>query len=226
MTCGAAADAIAGGRGADRAAGGAGDDLFIVSRADARRGIERLDGGEGNDRALFLFPKPRGTKCRNETTARIRVGRRGRVRLAGIERVEFDYAPCSARAIRPPRLTSLRSRGGSAGQSLKPPKPKVRIVSRQPLRVTVRVSRATSVVLVARLTVGNQSVFLPGRVRNATKRQTLRFTAPRSAVGARAPGAHGRDGGRRRRDHAQGHGAAARRSTVRDRARASRAAAA
>jgi hypothetical protein len=183
VTCGAAADAIAGGRGADRAAAGAGDDVFIVSRADARRGIERLDGGEGSDRALFLFPKPRGTRCRNETTSRIRVGKRGRVRLSGVERVEFNYAPCSARAIRPPRLTSLGSRGGSATQSVQPPKPRLRIVSRRPLRITVRVSRATSVVVVARLTVGNQSVLLPGRVRNAKKRQTLRFTLPQPPSG-------------------------------------------
>jgi hypothetical protein len=173
VACGAASDAIRPGAGADRVRAGAGDDVLIVGRRDVRRGTERLNGGAGFDRALFLFRRPRGTRCDGDTLPALRMSRRSGVLLAGIEQVQFQYSPCSAPPVRAPNLNTT----AALSQSRRPPKPRLRIgkVGRRSVRVRVGVTRATSVMVSGQLSLGRKRVVLGPVFKNAKRRQTLRF---------------------------------------------------
>jgi hypothetical protein len=165
-TCGASADTLVGGPAADRLSGGDGDDLFIVGAADVKSGAETLDGGNGTDTALFLFERPKGVACKS---TRVPAGK-GRVALAGVERLLFDYRACNAPRMPKPKLGALRSKHGKA-PSLVPPKPKVKAsATRKALNVRVRVSGATAILVTA---TGLRPV-----ARNAPKAGTYRFRLP------------------------------------------------
>ena len=62
-SCGPASDTIEPGAGADTSNGGAGDDIFVIREGALARGTETIDGGDGNDTALFLIDRPEGVKC-------------------------------------------------------------------------------------------------------------------------------------------------------------------
>ena len=65
------------------------------ARARSRSGTETIDGGDGNDTALFLIDRPEGVKCAKGTATSVRLSKRALIRLRGVEQVLFDYRPCS-----------------------------------------------------------------------------------------------------------------------------------
>jgi hypothetical protein len=103
--CGAGDDMILGGRGTDQLFGAEGDDIFVLNARDAGHGIERIDGGPGNDVAAFAFPRPRGVRHRAGVT--YVPSRGGRFRLKRIERLQFKpHRP--TRGARPRRIGGQR----------------------------------------------------------------------------------------------------------------------
>ncbi len=152
ITCGALEDTVVGGPGKDRVDGGAGDDLFVVARGDLAqgegkaRGTERIFGGEGTDTVVFLFPQPDPVRCRKGNVGRVDLGKH-RMILKEVERVEFNYVPCSRFAAPTVAVPSLTSNSGSDKQSLRPPKPRLksaRVTGKQ-VKVLLEVSKATVV---------------------------------------------------------------------------------
>jgi hypothetical protein len=178
VVCGPAFDALIGGRGADRLHAGGGDDLIIIRRSDLQLGTELVDGGAGDDTALFLYPRPPGVRCDNGTTTTIRVNSRARFRLRNIENVRFAYRPCSARPIVAPKPPSAADTTPPIVG--KPPKPRVRVTysARRPnvVRVAVTVKRATAVVVGGHVSVrGRRPATLAPVRRNTPGRATLRY---------------------------------------------------
>ncbi|MDA0161269.1 hypothetical protein OM076_13410 [Solirubrobacter ginsenosidimutans] len=210
VTCGPAPDSLLGGRGADRLRAGAGDDLVIIHRSDLLLGTEQVDGGDGNDTALFLYERPPGVRCSKGTTSIVRLSRRAAFRLRSIEKVLFAYRPCSAPrivAVKPPRADAPPIPAPTPG---KPPKPRLRVTYNvhrpATVRAIVNVSRATSVVVgghvnitglrvvtltsARRQTEGRATLSLslrvpPGAVRNALRRGVrARLTVAAVTVGS------------------------------------------
>jgi hypothetical protein len=174
-TCAAAADTLVGGPGADRLTAGDGDDLFVVAKPDLKRGTERLDGGAGNDTAVFLFARPKGVKCRKDTTTRVPL-RRGTVRLTGVERVLFDYRACAAPRLPSASFGRLRPKGAKP-PSLVPPRPAVRAsATNRGVKATVRVGAATAVLVTVTVRSGRKSTTLASALRNVPRAGRYRFT--------------------------------------------------
>ena len=94
MTCAASNDMIVGGPGADNLKGGKGDDIFLVLRRDLRRGIERINGGAGNDVVEFSFRKPRRLRCAGRKRIVVPISRRSGWILTNIEAVTFNGRRC------------------------------------------------------------------------------------------------------------------------------------
>jgi von Willebrand factor type A domain len=173
--CASAADTLVGGPGTDRLAGREGDDLFILAKPDLKSGTEQLDGGAGNDTALFLFERPKGVKCKQNTTATVPLGR-GTVRLAGIERVLFAYRACNAPRLPSVSLGRLRATGAKP-PSLVPPRPAVRAsATRRAVNATVRVGAATAVLVSTTVRSGHKRATLPSALRNVPHGGRYRFT--------------------------------------------------
>jgi hypothetical protein len=167
VTCGPSGDTLVGGPAADRLNGGDGDDLFIIRAADVKNGTERLDGGNGNDTALFLVERPKGVTCKSR---QVPMGK-GTVALTGVERLLFDYRACNAPRLPHPALGALRSKRAKA-PSLVPPKPSVKVsVTRKGLSVHVRVKSATAILVVTTV----RKTALKPVVRNAPKGGTYHF---------------------------------------------------
>jgi hypothetical protein len=186
VRCSRRDDTLDGGPGTDRLRGRAGDDIFVVARGDLRRGVERLVGGKGRDRAVFLFDRPRGTRCANGTAARVPLGGRARFRLRGIERVSFEHRPC---AVDPPEDALPRLHGTGIEPTPAPPTPTVRAVARSPREVvaTVQVDDPTSMMVSGTVRVRGRRVAIEPVVRDVpagSHRVTLELP-PRSARRAR-----------------------------------------
>ena len=94
VTCAASNDMIVGGPGADNLKGGKGDDIFLVLRRDLRRGIERINGGAGNDVVEFSFRKPRRLRCAGRKRIVVPISRRSGWILTNVEAVTFNGRRC------------------------------------------------------------------------------------------------------------------------------------
>ena len=87
VMCGAGDDMIFGGPGRDELYGGKGDDVFVLKRRDVGGGVEQVNGGSGNDVAVFGFARPKGVRKRGGVT--FVPARSGRFRLKGVETLRF-----------------------------------------------------------------------------------------------------------------------------------------
>ena len=174
--CGPAADTLEPGAGADTSNGGAGDDIFVIREGALARGTETIDGGDGNDTALFLIDRPEGVKCRKGTATSVRLSRRALIRLRGVEQVLFDYRPCSGVAAGARvKFERLRAEGARA-YALVPPKPRLSArTTRRAVTATVRVGAATLLALEVSVRSGRRTVELEPLVRDVAKKGARRY---------------------------------------------------